>query len=193
MDQRWKTKNEREKAPASLETATSVELRPSIEWTSTPTAHILRVRIPGFTKEDVRVLIDSSGRLKVTGKKTTSEAEEFLSESFELPQDSDSDKITGWYEDDCISLIIPKKPTESISSRIGVLVDGRSRPRGGRGDGEKTNPSEKKRISWGQGFQEVLSKHGLLEKLNRNKKIIAVAVSAFALGFYMSRKLRSRA
>ncbi|CAA7402991.1 unnamed protein product [Spirodela intermedia] len=206
MDQRWKTKNEREKAPASLETATSVELRPSIEWTSTPTAHILRVRIPGFTKEDLRVLIDSSGRLKVTGKKTTSEAEEFLSESFELPQDSDSDKITGWYEDDCISLIIPKKPTESISSRIGVLVDGGDDDDddgdeieedpvrgGGRGDGEKTNPSEKKRISWGQGFQEVLSKHGLLEKLNRNKKIIAVAVSAFALGFYMSRKLRSRA
>lgn len=149
------------------------------------------------------MVIDSSGRLKVASKKTMSEGEEFLCESFELPQDSDSDKIMGWYEDDCFSLVIPKKPIERISSRNSVLVDGDGDDDDeieedpvfgeGKGDGEKTNPSEKKRTSWAQEFQEVVFKHSLLEKLNRNKMIIGVAVSAFALGFYASRKLRSRA
>jgi len=51
----------------------------------------------------------------------------------------------------------------------------------------------RKKISYWRGSEESRSNSGsldgILEKLNRNKKVIVVAVVAFSGGFYVSHKL----
>lgn len=160
----------------------------------------------GFKREDLKVVVDSSGKLTVRGKRTTPETKSVrLDQSFEVPKDSDADKITGRYEEDYLTVVMPRKAMGGqeyswnnvpFDDKAGV-GDPTIKQKKGVEEKAMMPASRTRRAGREEGLQEEAFEQGLvdnlLQKVNRNKKVIAVAVAAFAVGFYVSQKLRTRA
>lgn len=65
---------------------------------------------PGFKKEDLKVQVDTLGRLTVSGERRLDEGKYTrFKKVFEVPTDSNLDKITGKFEHSILSVIMPLK------------------------------------------------------------------------------------
>ncbi|KAJ4749827.1 hypothetical protein LUZ62_033610 [Rhynchospora pubera] len=71
---------------------------------------IFLVNLPGFRKEDFRVQVDALGKLSVKGQKKIDDNRcKRFNSVFQLPPDSDIEKIRGKFEGDVLTLTLPKR------------------------------------------------------------------------------------
>ncbi|KAL0920886.1 hypothetical protein M5K25_007901 [Dendrobium thyrsiflorum] len=147
----------------------STYFQPSFEWLQDPCNYILQIQLPGFKKDDIKVQIDSTGKLTVRG---TMQKPASFEQSYSIPTGSNVDKISGKYENNYLILTIPKSAT--------------------------VEPEKTKTISKGKKEESLLKDwlhsgivDSVLEKVHRNRKVITVGLMAFSLGFCVSKKLRT--
>ncbi|KAK1312559.1 22.0 kDa class IV heat shock protein [Acorus calamus] len=115
------------------------DFQPPLDWTSDANSHVLLIDLAGFKREEVRVQVDSTGKLTVSGERRAGDTKyKRFKIVADVPKDSNLEKITGRFEHDL------------------------------------------------EGVVDVV-----LDKINRNRRVIVVAVAAFTIGFYVSRRLRS--
>ncbi|KAH7686542.1 Small heat shock protein HSP20 protein [Dioscorea alata] len=193
---------------------------PNSDWNVEPGNYTLRVFLPGFKKEEFIVQIDHQGKLTVKGKKQLEENKFMaLDQTYNVPKDSDHDKITGKFDHECLTLVIPRKISQDQKKTSSSSDDQQQQQQqqqkqeqnlipadhdGLKGDHDDHEKKKKKKdeeevIKSSEKYCEsskvCLLEHGvvdcLLDRMNRNRKVIAVAFVAFSVGFYVSHKLKT--
>ena len=97
---------------------------PPADWIETPSAHIIRVDVPGFGREEIKVHLEEGNVLHVKGEPASSpsaaekdalwhvservEKEEF-SRRFGLPDGVKGDQIRAQVENGVVTIIAPKE------------------------------------------------------------------------------------
>ncbi|KAJ0971303.1 hypothetical protein J5N97_019262 [Dioscorea zingiberensis] len=184
--------------------------QPNTDWNVELCKYTLKVYLPGFKKEEFKVQIDHKGKITVKGKRELGENKFMLLEqNFNVPKDSDHDKINGMFEDGCLTLHIPRKVSQdqkTTPSSHQTLIpsddhEKKASDQKGHEDGvddqkkkvmkEKVKSSENDESSKCCWLENGSVMDCLLERMNNNRKVIAVAFVAFSVGFYVSQKLKS--
>lgn len=146
--------------------------------------------------------VDGSGKLTIKGtRKVMVSKHHRLDKTFQVPEDANIDQISGKLDDGRLTLVVPRKGVEesglmSPSRQYGDAKTSRRAKEEEDGDGGKVGSlCEKEGCRLGEDWvgEDVLEDDGLverlLEKVNSNRKVIAMAVVAFTIGFYVSRIL----
>ncbi|KAG4964059.1 hypothetical protein AAZX31_14G199400 [Glycine max] len=99
-----------------------------LDWLESPTAHILKVNVPGFSKEDIKVQIEDGNILHIKGEggREEPQAKEKdtvwhvaerstgkggFSREIELPENVKVDQIKAQVENGVLSIVVPKDAT----------------------------------------------------------------------------------
>ncbi|GLT89497.1 hypothetical protein SLE2022_074750 [Rubroshorea leprosula] len=97
---------------------------PRIEWKDTPEAHVFKINLPGFRKNDLQVKVEGN-MLRIIGEKHVEKQEntymgyrverssDMFSKSFELPPDVRADKIKTCFENEVLTVTAPKDAKRS--------------------------------------------------------------------------------
>ncbi|GKV10088.1 hypothetical protein SLEP1_g21502 [Rubroshorea leprosula] len=97
---------------------------PRIEWKDTPEAHVFKINLPGFRKNDLQVKVEGN-MLCIIGEKHVEKQENtymgyrmerssgMFSKSFELPLDVRADKIKTCFENEVLTVTAPKDAKRS--------------------------------------------------------------------------------
>ncbi|KMZ69551.1 hypothetical protein ZOSMA_20G00290 [Zostera marina] len=175
------------------------EFTPAIDWSENPISQILSIDLPGFNKDDIKVQVDGSGRLTVRGRRMGTENKyQRVEQVFQVPENTDIDRINGKLDEGRLTLTLPKK-----SGVEGDVHEDRSNKKSGLLNHRKTAEEEEEEVEEeirnffrmkkeeiNNGDMSMMD--SLLDKLQRNKNVIAVAALAFTVGFCVSKKfLRS--
>lgn len=101
---------------------------PKIEWKDTPEAHVFKINLPGFSKNDIRLKVEGN-MLYIRGEKHVEKQENtymgyrlerssaMFSKSFELPPYVRADNIKTCFQNEVLTVTAPKdakRPTRSI-------------------------------------------------------------------------------
>lgn len=100
------------------------QIVPSSGWTEDSAGHYLLVDLPEFRREEVKLQVDSSGRILVKGERQVNEWKRVhFRLTFPEPVDSDMDNITGKFDGGILYVIVPKqvkqKSKESETAKAG--------------------------------------------------------------------------
>ncbi|EEF52126.1 inactive protein RESTRICTED TEV MOVEMENT 2 [Ricinus communis] len=194
------------------------EFVPSAVWTEDSDCHFLLVDLPDFEKEEVKLQVDQSGQITVSGERlVNSNKYIYFEKAFKSPENSDINKTTQKFDGGILYVTLPKKPQvekKEPNDEEGVAKDyddmqekeektcgDHERSGESNIDGEQIQKKEKsKKGSRIDGFdKEIVEKWegecSLLEKatkiLCKNKEVLLTAAIAFSLGMLVSRKLGS--
>ncbi|KAI4336035.1 hypothetical protein L6164_014611 [Bauhinia variegata] len=86
------------------------DIVPSSAWSEDSTGHYLIVDLPGFKKEEVKLLVDSSGKITTRGEKQVSKEKRVrFVLSFPAPINSDVNNIAGKFDGEILYVTIPKR------------------------------------------------------------------------------------
>lgn len=89
------------------------EFKPDSQWIEDPSNRYLLVQLPGYKREDLRVQLDGAGKLLIKGSRQVSENRYHdVNQSFDVPKDTIIEKISGRFEDECLTLTMPKRVVE---------------------------------------------------------------------------------
>ncbi|KAG6402084.1 hypothetical protein SASPL_138955 [Salvia splendens] len=95
----------------------------SVDWRETVKAHVLKVDVPGFKKEEVKVVVEGGRVLKISGERSNKEEEEetdkwhceersnigkFL-RRLKLPKDANVDEVKAGVENGVLTVTVLKK------------------------------------------------------------------------------------
>ncbi|KAL6882079.1 hypothetical protein ACP4OV_011551 [Aristida adscensionis] len=99
------------RAPAAPPPPRAGEVDPEYEWLDDRDSYLLRLKLPGFKKEDFRVHVDAAGRLTVLGQRAAGAAGGAASvhKAFQLPSTANLDAITGRFDGAVLTLTVPKR------------------------------------------------------------------------------------
>ncbi|KAJ6977356.1 inactive protein RESTRICTED TEV MOVEMENT 2-like [Populus alba x Populus x berolinensis] len=90
------------------------EYVPSSAWTEDPNSHCLLVHLPDFRKEEVKLQVDDPGKLTVSGERLVNNSKcIYFEQTFKLPQNSDTDNITGKLDGEILYVTVPKQEETS--------------------------------------------------------------------------------
>ncbi|XP_008812573.2 inactive protein RESTRICTED TEV MOVEMENT 2-like [Phoenix dactylifera] len=180
--------------------------QPATQWTQDPDKHILRVCLPGFQKDEIKVQVDCCGKLTIRGGRPLGDGKYMrLEQVFAVPKDSHVDKIRGKFEEAHLCLFMPKKvvsekqePQRAASCEKKQVEAPPEKPSSSLVGADRLEECKKKAGAWKlriaenvEGWLDYGLIDGLLETISKNKKAIAVGAAAFSVGFYVSGKLRS--
>ncbi|MED6174100.1 hypothetical protein PIB30_065700 [Stylosanthes scabra] len=97
------------------------EIVPSSGWTEDSAGHYLLVDLPEFKKEEVKLQIDSYGRIIVKGERHPNERKRVRFHlTFPVPVDSDTDKVAGKFDAGILYVTVPKRITQVNKESEGV-------------------------------------------------------------------------
>uniref|UniRef100_A0ACD5T6L5 Uncharacterized protein n=1 Tax=Avena sativa TaxID=4498 RepID=A0ACD5T6L5_AVESA len=96
-------------APAAASTGRPTVVDPKFEWAEKAGSYVLRLALPGFRKDDLRVQVDGAGRLTVRGSRPAVTGPGSLHKVFQLPATAAVDDITGRFEAGVLTLTVPKR------------------------------------------------------------------------------------
>ncbi|KAK8937016.1 16.0 kDa heat shock protein, peroxisomal [Platanthera zijinensis] len=111
-------------APAVLRRSGS----PAADWIETTSAHIIRVDVPGFEQEEIKVLLEEGNVLRVKGDPSSSvppaekdalwhlaerPEKEAFSRRFGLPSDVKADQIRAQVKNGLLTVVAPKESPPS--------------------------------------------------------------------------------
>ncbi|XP_020225758.1 uncharacterized protein LOC109807613 [Cajanus cajan] len=89
------------------------ETVPNSGWTEDSAGHYLLVDLPEFRREEVKLQVDSYGRILVSGERQVNEWKHVQFRlNFPEPVDSDMDKITGKFDGGVLYVTVPKRVTQ---------------------------------------------------------------------------------
>ncbi|KAJ3701903.1 hypothetical protein LUZ61_005608 [Rhynchospora tenuis] len=132
---------------------------------------IFLVNLPGFRKEDFRVQVDALGKLSVKGQKKIDDNRcKRFNTVFQLPSDSDIEKIRGKFEGDVLTLTVPKrqKPLtskqETKSSTEEAEAKSKDKAKASEKKDEETKPKEEPKQTSEKREEEVKPKDSETEK-----------------------------
>ncbi|XP_027368828.1 22.0 kDa heat shock protein-like [Abrus precatorius] len=199
----------------SVQTPVVEEIVPNSGWTEDSAGHYLLVDLPDFRKEEVKLQVDSYGRILVRGERQENERKRVhFRLTFPVPVDSDVDKIAGRFDGGILYVTVPKgivqqqKGNETENAEHGAVEgakeDDSPAPNAdeGRRDpsqhGNHTEQEVKRNENQVIGnFPEQVIRmweqdsmfRSAVEVLMKNKGIVITAVIAFSLGVFISRKI----
>ncbi|MBA0563463.1 hypothetical protein Golob_008441 [Gossypium lobatum] len=82
---------------------------PNSDWTHDDKASFLLVDLPGFKKEELRLELASTGHIIISGERRVDENKSvYFEESFEVPENSDTDNINAKFDGDFLHVTLPK-------------------------------------------------------------------------------------
>ncbi|XP_058744763.1 15.7 kDa heat shock protein, peroxisomal-like [Vicia villosa] len=94
-----------------------------LDWIESPTAHIIKINVPGFKKDEIKVQIEEGNVLHLRGESLIEEnhgkeiiwhiaergnGKEDFSRMIELPEDVKLDKIKAHIENGVLTVVVPK-------------------------------------------------------------------------------------
>ncbi|XP_061346678.1 22.0 kDa heat shock protein-like [Gastrolobium bilobum] len=192
----------------SAQTPVVEEIVPNSGWTEDSAGHYLLVDLPEFSKEEVKLQVDSNGRIIVTGERQANERKRVHFQlTFPVPVDSDMDKIEGKFDGGILYVTVPKRNAKENKESETEKAENGSAVRAKENDSHEPNtenegrdPSlhdnhteqEEKRNENAQGTMlRSAMLRSALEVLRKNKGIVITAVVAFSLGLLVSHQFQS--
>ncbi|KAK3024010.1 hypothetical protein RJ639_045030 [Escallonia herrerae] len=190
---------------------------PPFDWTEDSTCHYLLVDLPGFKWEEVKLEAnDRLGKIMVSGERQVNEKNMRFYQTFDVPENSDIQNISGQFEGGILSVTIPKKAIEEneeieYGGAVGTEEESAHEERtedenldkdhDKEGNGNGYHHDQLERLNHKEDFLEA-SKGGLkqeaanllkslMENLRKNKGIVITAVLAFSFGLLVSSKYQS--
>ncbi|CAK7334299.1 unnamed protein product [Dovyalis caffra] len=94
-----------------------------MDWLESPTAHVFKVNVPGFNKEDIKVQVEDGNILQIKGEGFKEEVQgkdtvwhvaergpgnRGFSREIELPEDVKLDRIKAQVENGVLTIVVPK-------------------------------------------------------------------------------------
>ncbi|XP_027921307.1 uncharacterized protein LOC114179241 [Vigna unguiculata] len=103
------------------------QIVPNSGWTQDSAGHYLLVDLPEFRKEEVKLQVDSYGRIVVKGERQINAwKHDHFRLTFPAPLDSDMDRIAGKFDGGVLYVTIPKQVTQhSKVSELGKVGNGK--------------------------------------------------------------------
>ncbi|KAG5039480.1 hypothetical protein JHK85_011956 [Glycine max] len=100
------------------------EIVPNSGWTEDSAGHYLLVDLPDFRKEEMKLQVNSYGRIVVSGERNLNEWKHVhFRLTFPAPLNSDMDKIAGKFDGGILYVTVPKQVTqqnkESETAKVG--------------------------------------------------------------------------
>ncbi|XP_050222788.1 inactive protein RESTRICTED TEV MOVEMENT 2-like [Mercurialis annua] len=109
------------------------EFVPSAAWTEDSEFHFLLIDLPEFKKEEVKLHVDESGQIIVSGERLVKNSNKYIyfEKAFKSPENSDIGRITGKFDGEILYVTLPKKsqaqmkkePENPIKNDQGVAKD----------------------------------------------------------------------
>ena len=156
-----------------------------------------------FKKEEVKLQVDNSGQIVVSGERLVNNNSKviYFEQTFKLPENSDTDKITGKFDGEILYVTVPKQEETSIEPEYQNNATATATATPTPTSDENHKRLEEKgsmdsnrlfsRKYWRQ-EDEAAPLEMALEMIKKNKGILLTAVLAFSLGIIVARhKLES--
>ncbi|XP_020091064.1 16.0 kDa heat shock protein, peroxisomal [Ananas comosus] len=86
----------------------------AMDWIETPSSHILKINVPGFGRDDIKVQLEEGNVLSIRGEGSSSSAAgrgkgEFARE-IALPDNAKAENIKASVDNGVLTIVIPKEP-----------------------------------------------------------------------------------
>ncbi|XP_061954014.1 17.9 kDa class I heat shock protein-like [Populus nigra] len=167
---------------------------PSSAWTEDSNGHYLLVDLPDFKKEEVKLQVDNSGQIVVSGERLVNNNSKVIhfEQKFKLPENSDTDKITGKFDGEILYVTVPKQEETSVEpeyQNTATATATATASENHRRLEEKGSMDSYRLFSrkyWRQ-EDEATPLEKALEMIKKNKGILLTAVLAFSLGIIVTR------
>ncbi|KQK08479.1 21.9 kDa heat shock protein [Brachypodium distachyon] len=146
-----------------------LDLAPIPHWDDGATNYLIRFHLPGFKKEEFRVLVDRGGRLTLRGQRSAGVVR--VQRTLQLPPTADVDRIAARFDGRVLCLTLPK-----VSLRTADMARARmdeAKEVAAAWDMEVTRDKERSRSEWDKG------------------QLIAATVAAFVLGVVVTHRFFS--
>ncbi|KAL3570989.1 hypothetical protein D5086_028238 [Populus alba] len=179
------------------------ECVPSSAWTEDSNGHYLLVDLPDFKKDEVKLQVDNSGQIVVSGERLVNNNSKviYFEQKFKLPENSDTDKITGKFDGEILYVTVPKQEEtyiepeyQNTATATATATPTPTSDENHKRLEEKGSMDSKRLFSrkyWRQ-EDEATPLEMALEMIKKNKGILLTAVLAFSLGIIVARhKLES--
>jgi len=86
------------------------EYTPVVEWSHSPDASFAKIIVPGFKREEIRVLVDNHGHLRTRGERPLQGNKwSRFQKDLQLPSDCNVDGICAKFENEALTITLPKK------------------------------------------------------------------------------------
>ncbi|XBI74143.1 hypothetical protein VPH35_067735 [Triticum aestivum] len=104
---------EKEVPAAAMDRAinrTYEEYTPVVEWSHSADASFVKIIVPGFKREEIRVLVDNHGHLRTRGERPVEGGRwSRFQKDLQLPSDCNVDGIRAKFENEALTITLPKK------------------------------------------------------------------------------------
>jgi hypothetical protein len=150
-----------------------------------------------FKKEEVKLQVDNSGQIVVSGERLVNNNSKVIhfEQKFKLPENSDTDKITGKFDGEILYVTVPKQEETSVEPEYQNTATATATATA-TGDENHRRLEEKgsmdsyrlfSRKYWRQ-EDEATPLEKAMEMIKKNKGILLTAVIAFSLGIIVTRQ-----
>ncbi|XP_058194155.1 uncharacterized protein LOC131310906 isoform X2 [Rhododendron vialii] len=99
------------------------EIDPPSAWTEDSSCHYLYVHVPGFKKEWLNIQVDDRSHIMVGGERQTENKIFRFEQTFKIPENSDTEKISGRYESEILYVIVPKLVKDKEKEPLNAATD----------------------------------------------------------------------
>ncbi|KAG5247293.1 heat shock protein [Salix suchowensis] len=108
-----------------------------LDWLESPTAHIFKVNVPGFNRDDMKVQVEDGNTLHVRGEGGEDEVQSkdsfwhvaerwtgnrVFSREIELPDDVKLDQIEARVENGALTVTVPKNTSPKASKVRNIVI-----------------------------------------------------------------------
>ncbi|KAG8097702.1 hypothetical protein GUJ93_ZPchr0013g33770 [Zizania palustris] len=101
----------------------------AVEWIRTAEADAVKIFLPGFKREEIRVLVDNHGRLRTHGERPIVGSRwRRFQKDFQLPADCNVDGIRAKFENEALTITLPKKSPSPVQPPAPPAPAAASRP-----------------------------------------------------------------
>ncbi|CAM0881537.1 unnamed protein product [Alopecurus aequalis] len=141
-----------------------IHLERKPRWDDGATTYLIRFDLPGFKKDEFKVLVDAGGRLTLRGQRPSGHVR--VHEALQLPPTADVDRIAARFDGSVLCLTVPKMLVGAADMALARMDEAKE-------VASWETEAKKKRSEWDRG------------------QVIAAAAAAFALGVVVTHKFMS--